>query len=518
MTRDGHAVALDLARPIALEWTDRNLTFVARALSYANPAANRYQWKLDGYDADWIDAGHRGERAFSQLPGGEYSLRVRASNASGVWTEFPLPTVIAQAPPPWLTKAAFIGYAVLAAIGAWFVTRVYRKRLERRHAFALAQQQRTFAERSNAAKSEFLATMGHEIRTPMTGVLGMAELLLRTPLDPSQRGFAEAIQDSGRVLLRLVNDSLDLARIEAGKLELEDKPLDLHALVSHVEALERPIAEAKSLAFSLTVATNVPRHVCGDAVRIEQIVLNLVNNAIKFSERGNVSLDVASDGGDIVFKVRDSGPGISPDMRARLFQRFEQAEGPQRRAGSGLGLAICRELVTRMGGRIDVDSEVGVGSEFRVALPLPAVAMSSPDRALPIAMQRARRVLLVEDDATVAAVIAGLLRASGHDVVHVANGLAALSESATSRFDIALIDLDLPSVDGLSLARMLRARESALPMIGISARSIGDEERLCRDAGMNAFLRKPVTGAMLDESLATLFSTRLESDGPLPRS
>jgi signal transduction histidine kinase/CheY-like chemotaxis protein/streptogramin lyase len=518
VTRDGHAVTLDLAQPIALEWTDRNLTFVARALSYANPAGNRYQWKLDGYDADWIDAGHRGERAFSQLPGGEYSLRVRASNASGVWTEFALPTVIAQAPPPWLTKGAFIGYAVLAAIGAWFVTRVYRKRLERRHAFALAQQQRTFAERSNAAKSEFLATMGHEIRTPMTGVLGMAELLLRTPLDPSQRGFAEAIQDSGRVLLRLVNDSLDLARIEAGKLELEDKPLDLHALLRHVEALERPIAEAKSLAFSVTVATNVPRNVRGDAVRIEQIVLNLANNAIKFSERGNVSLDAASDGGDIIFKVRDSGPGISPDMRARLFQRFEQAEGPQRRAGSGLGLAICRELVTRMGGRIDVDSEVGVGSEFRVALPLPAVAASLPDRALPIAMQRARRVLLVEDDATVAAVIAGLLRASGHDVVHVANGLAALSESATSRFDIALIDLDLPGVDGLSLARMLRARESALPMIGISARSIGDEERLCRDAGMNAFLRKPVTGAMLDESLATLFSSRLESDGPLPRS
>lgn len=520
VTRGGRAIALDTANRITLGWTDRNLTFDARALSYVNPAGNRYQWKLDGYDTDWIDTAHRGERMFSQLPGGEYTLRVRAANASGVWTELAAPIAIAQSPPPWLTKSALVAYAILAALGAWLVTRAYRKRLDRRHAFELAQQQRTFAERSNAAKSEFLATMGHEIRTPMTGVLGMAELLLRTPLDPSQRGFAEAIQDSGRVLLRLVNDSLDLARIEAGRLDLEEKPLDLHALVRHVEALERPVAEAKGLAFSIGVSADVPRHVRGDAVRIEQIVLNLINNAIKFSERGRVSFDVAAFGGEVVFTVRDSGPGISPDMRARLFQRFEQADGPQRRAGSGLGLAICRELATRMGGRIEMDSEVGAGSTFRVSLPLPEVApISTPsiERRMP---SQTHRVLLVEDDAIVAAVIAGLLRASGHDVAHVANGLAALSETATSRFDAALIDLDLPGVDGLALARLLRAQESGarMSMIGISARSMGDEERLCLDAGMDAFLRKPITGAMLDESLATLFSARLESWGPTSRN
>jgi signal transduction histidine kinase/ligand-binding sensor domain-containing protein/BarA-like signal transduction histidine kinase len=502
--RGGRSVALDATQPIALDWTDRNLTIAARALSYVNPAGNRYQWKLDGYDTDWIDSAHRGERAFSQLPGGEYALRVRAYNASGVWTELASPIAIMQSPPPWLTKWSFAAYAALAVLAAWFVTRAYRKRLDRRHALELAQQQRTFAERSNAAKSEFLATMGHEIRTPMTGVLGMAELLLRTPLDASQRGFAEAIQDSGRVLLRLVNDSLDLARIEAGKLELEDKPFDLRALLRHVESLQRPVADVKRLAFSVDVRADVPRHVRGDAVRIEQVVLNLINNAIKFSERGSVTLTVESLAGDIVFTVRDSGPGISADMRARLFQRFEQDDGPQRRAGSGLGLAICRELVTRMNGRIEVDSEVGAGSTFRVSLPLPEVAPVATSDAPRRAPSRSRRLLLVEDDATVAAVIAGLLRASGHDVVHVANGLAALSESATSRFDLALIDLDLPGVDGLALARLLRAREATLPMIGISARSVGDEERVCLDAGMNAFLRKPITGAMLDESLAAL--------------
>jgi CheY-like chemotaxis protein len=173
-----------------------------------------------------------------------------------------------------------------------------------------------------------------------------------------------------------------------------------------------------------------------------------------------------------------------------------------------------------MDGRIEVDSEVGVGSTFRVSLPLPRVAAASPDVTPRIVSPQASRILLVEDDAIVAAVIAGLLRVNAHEVVHVANGLAALSESGTSHFDIALIDLDLPGVDGLALARMLRAQGSGarLPMIGISARSVGDEERLCLDAGMDAFLRKPITGAMLDESLATVFSRRLESSGPLPRS
>ena len=396
---------------------------------------------------------------------------------------------------------------MLAAIGAWFVTRAYRRRLERRHAFALAQQQRTFAERSNAAKSEFLATMGHEIRTPMTGVLGMAELLLRTPLDTAQRGFAEAIQDSGRVLLRLVNDSLDLARIEAGKLELEDKPLDLHALLRHVEALERPIAEAKGLAFSVRVAADVPRHVRGDAVRIEQIVLNLVNNAIKFSERGNVSIDVAASrrrcrlhgarqrSGHLAGYARASVPALRAGRRSATPRRQRSGSGDLSRTGHAHGRAHRRGQRSRR--RQHVPRVAAVARRRR----------DPPDRAPPIATQRARRVLLVEDDATVAAVIAGLLRASGHDVVHVANGLAALSETAI----VAL----RCRADRSGFARRRRPRARApvararngvrMPMIGISARSIGDEERLCLDAGMDAFLRKPVTGAMLDESLAALF-------------
>jgi ligand-binding sensor domain-containing protein len=280
VTRDGHPITLDANHPIALTWRDRDLKVDARALSYANPSGNRYQWQLENFDSGWTDSGNRGERDFSQLPSGSYKLRVRAANASGVWSAASMPIEIDQAPPPWRTAWAFAAYALVLLIAAALAIRVYRKRLDRRHAFRLAQQRREFAERANTAKSEFLATMGHEIRTPMTGVLGMTELLLRTSLDEAQRNFAEAIQNSGRVLLRLVNDSLDLARIDAGKFELESEPFDVQALLRDVESLERPIAEAKGLAFALRVAPDALRFVRGDSVRVQQIVLNLVNNAI----------------------------------------------------------------------------------------------------------------------------------------------------------------------------------------------------------------------------------------------
>ena len=314
-------------------------------------------------------------------------------------------------------------------------------------------------------------------------------------------------------MLRLVNDSLDLARIEAGKLELEDAAVDLHALLREVVALTLPLAQAKSLSCDLRIADAAPRHVHGDALRIKQILLNLMNNAIKFTERGGVVVALERGADDAVqFSVSDSGPGIAEATRLRLFQRFEQADGPQRQGGSGLGLAICRELVARMGGQIALDSAPGSGSTFRVSLPLPAIAESEhvENAAIPpgaVAVVASRTILLVEDDVIVAAVIVGLLQAQGHSVTHARHGLAAMAELESANCDIALIDLDLPGIDGLALARMLRTLEarsgkSRLPLIGISARSVGNEEALCLAAGMQAFLRKPVTGEMLAAAIA----------------
>jgi signal transduction histidine kinase/CheY-like chemotaxis protein/streptogramin lyase len=512
--RDGSDVEVAAAsESIELGWKDRDLRIAARALDYADPAAQRYQWRLDGFDANWADGGNRGEREYVQLPPGAYVLRVRGATADGAWSAPSAPLRVRVERPPWSTPLAYAGYAAMLALGVVFAFRAYRLRLKRRHSWELARQQREFALNASAAKSDFLATMSHEIRTPMTGVLGMAELLLRTNLDGKQHGYAQAIQDSGRLLLRLVNDSLDLARIEAGKLQLEMAPFDLRALLRQVEALAQPQAAKRGLAWTLSIADDVPRRLTGDALRIEQILLNLINNALKFTERGGIGLSVQRGSvAGIAFEVSDSGPGIAAAERERLFRRFEQAGGPQRRGGSGLGLAICRELVARMGGRIELDSLPGRGSTFRVELPLPESAPSGSsqdgnvENAASAAEIASRRILLVEDDATVAATLAGLLEAQGHVVRRAEHGLAALGEFATADYDVALLDLDLPGVDGLTLARMIRAGEAkndkpSLRLIGISARSRGDEEALCRAAGMDGFLRKPLTGAMLVAAL-----------------
>jgi len=273
------------------------------------------------------------------------------------------------------------------------------------------------------------------------------------------------------------------------------------------------------LSWSLSIAGHAPRWLLGDALRIEQILLNLVQNAIKFTERGGVKLTASGcvDGG-VVFRVIDTGPGISAAQHERLFQRFEQADGPQRRSGSGLGLAICRELVAHMGGTLEIDSATGQGSVFRVALPLaesppPESSQRGEVENVASAAGGPLRVLLVEDDATAATAISGLLQAQKHAVTHAANGLVALTELESAPFDVVLIDLDLPGVDGLTLARMIRAREAkdALPrrrLVGISARSRGDEDAQCRAAGMDAFVRKPVTGAMLAQVLTDSESAR----------
>ena len=386
---------------------------------------------------------------------------------------------------------------------------VHRGRVRRREAWKLARARQQLAEQHSEAKTRFLAALGHEIRTPMTGVLGMAELLQGSALDPEQRARVDAIQGAGRHLLRLVNDTLDLARIEAGKLVLEDASFPLRPLLDELATLLRPLAEAKGLAFHLHCDGDVPAGLRGDATRVRQILLNLASNAIKFCERGELVIHCGRrEPVGIVIHVRDTGPGLAADQQARLFRRFEQGKGAtsgSRYGGSGLGLAISQELAAAMGGSISVRSEPGRGASFRVELPLPASSSAPPAvEATPVLVVPGRRVLLVEDDPVVAAVVQDLLRQQGHAVEHAAHGLAAMAALAAGRFDLALLDLDLPGFDGFQLARLLRSRGEKLPLLALTARADGDAERQALAAGMDGFLRKPVTGAMLAEALAAV--------------
>jgi len=488
---------------------DREFRIRARLLSFNDPDSNRYWSKLDGFDQGWIALGASGDRVFTGLAPGLYTVRIRARDAAGNAAKEQQLTF--AVPPPWWRSwwaQALSALLALSAVAA--IAMSYRARLKRRHAMQLTEAKRALAEQASEAKSRFLATLGHEVRTPMTGVLGMSELLRGSRLDDRQRSQVDAIHRAGQHLLRLVDDALDLARIEAGKLELANADFALRPLLDEVAGLMAPVAERKGLAFVEHVDADAAQALHGDRTRLQQILLNLLGNAIKFTEAGHVALETAALAPQgIRFVVADSGPGLSPEQQSRLFRRFEQAEGARtasRYGGSGLGLAISQELAAAMGGRIVVESAPGQGSRFIVELPL-----AHAGTALPVAAAQptsrgdateALRLLLVEDDPIVAEVMLGLLREQGHAVVHAAHGLAALSEVATQRFDAALLDLDLPGLDGIALARMLRAQGVAVPLLAVTARSDAEAEIHARAAGFDDFLRKPVSGAALSEALA----------------
>jgi len=510
VTRDDRIIDLPLAGGFALQASDHELQISARLLTYEDPLSNRYRSRLLGFDKNWVPQGASGERAFSALPPGDHVLQIQGFDASG--NASAQRELRFEVLPPWwrsgwgIALFALLGVLLLAALGA-----LYRGRLKRRNAWQLARHKSELAEQASLAKTRFLATLGHEVRTPMTGVLGMSELLLATSLDERQRGYTHAIQNAGTHLLRLVNDALDIARIEAGKLELQQQDFDIRVLVAEVSGLTAPMAAQRGLGFFEHVDADTPRAVQGDPLRVRQILLNLVGNAIKFTEHGKVSLRVRpGDDGTLVFEIADTGPGISAEQQTRLFQRFEQAEGARtaaRYGGSGLGLAICQELTLAMGGHIGVDSAPGAGTRFIVTLPLPAGQLApKPQVANDVSAHSAAslRILLVEDDATVAEVIASLLRARGHEVRHAAHGLAALTETAVASFDIALLDLDLPGLDGLALARQMRQRGFDAPLLAVTARADAEAETLAREAGFDGFLRKPVTGEMLAGAIASL--------------
>lgn len=499
---------------------DRDLHIVARLLSFGDSATNVYRFRLEGYDPDWVEVGASGERVFSRLPSGRYTLEVQARTADNVWSK-PHQLRFRVSPPWWRSPGGLVLLVSMSILALWQFARMYRSRLRRRNSWQLALHKQELAEQASLAKTRFLATLGHEVRTPMTGVLGMSELLLSSPLNEKQRHYTESIRRAGEHLLRLVNDALDLARIEAGRLELVQQLFDLRQVLDDLHDLMAPLAQQRDLGFMFDNHLPPRLMVSGDPMRLRQILLNLLGNSIKFTLRGSVSLraQVMREGTGIRFDIRDTGTGISLEQQKRLFRRFEQAEGARtaaRYGGSGLGLAICHELVVAMGGRITLESALGKGSCFTVELPL-HWEVSEPHVAGDDAQPRGRplrslRILLVEDDVTIAEVISGLLTVHGHHVTHAAHGLAALAEVAVHRFDAALLDLDLPGLDGLALARQLHLLGYAMPLVAVTARSDAEAEPQAREAGFDGFLRKPVTAEMLLEMLASVLPPRSLND------
>jgi len=399
-------------------------------------------------------------------------------------------------------------------------------RLKRIHVAARAA--RASAEAASHAKSQFLANMSHEIRTPLNGVLGMAQAMEQDTLTDLQRDRLDVIRKSGDMLLAILNDILDLSKIEAGKLELEQAPFDLDDLARGAHAAFTAIANKKGLSFDLMVEPSAVGSYLGDSTRVRQILYNLVSNALKFTEAGEVRVRIFGQARGFVMAISDTGVGIEPDRVAHLFQKFEQADASTTRkfGGTGLGLSICRELAHLMGGAIAVESLVGRGSVFTVTLPLersadvrvsaaPLAIAAAPDAELG---QRTLRVLAAEDNPVNQMVLKTLLHQAGVHPMLVGDGQAALAAWEANDWDLILMDMQMPVMDGLDATRAIRARERATgrlrtPIIALTANVMAHQIATYVEAGMDRFVGKPIEVGELFAAIEAVLE-----DGVEPRA